>query len=126
MPSGIKHATNTCIFKILEFYSTFFFSFFFGLNLRAEICEQESKIVGKSERCLRFLRVFDLPLFDSRVEGEGRRRKNVERDVCNIRRWRAEGWKKCWQVRLPGSVEAKRSWLRNSTLDVTLSIGFFK
>lgn len=83
MPSGIKHATNTCIFKILEFYSTFFFFFFFGLNLRAEICEQESKIVGKSERCLRFLRVFDLPLFDSRVEGEGRRRKNVERDVCN-------------------------------------------
>lgn len=92
MPSGIKHATNTCIFKILKknlrinkeiLFYFFFFFFFFGLNLRAEICEQESKIVGKSERCLRFLRVFDLPLFDSRVEGEGRRRKNVERDVCN-------------------------------------------
>lgn len=63
---------------------------------------------------------------DSRVERkrEGRQTKNVERDVCNIRRWK-DG-KKCWQVRLPGSVEAKRSWLRNSTLDVTLSIGFFK
>lgn len=63
-----------------------------------------------------------------RATGEGRETKNVERDVCNNGRRisRAEGWKKCWQVRLPGSVEAKRSWLRNSTLDVTLSIGFFK
>lgn len=57
--------------------------------------------------------------------GEGEQESGTRIGVCNIGGG-GRGSKGRWQVRLPASSETKRSWLRNSTLDVTLSIGFFK